>query len=498
MRTGSKWTAVSLATILLGGCLAFLLGVTSSCRQAPSHAPADAQWSPPVGVTVQGMEKGEWSFIRMRSGSWPICCGSDPSNVPPAPAGLPLRDGDYLSVSRKTDSQDKAEASFLYRQSDGPSLAFGFAPQRLILNGRTVTLDLSKEQEGWDWFAHASASELATLRLVFLPEELGTNIAIMAARSLLLRRLAQANPGVGLMCGSGTNPVLRAALAGFRPRTLMVAAPFLTDLLDAFGRPSQLDTLRVMDGKDLTNFTFLANLPVLKNLSLDVWDPSKTGPLPDTCTGLRSLAADIQTNDKLRLVNLAPRKSLAGIQSLTLSTRDGIKLDGLAELQNLREVAICCTTNVDLRPLQRLPCLASLGIFLDTNSVPADLVAELKQIPGIRYLEIYAGEKDTNSTVNLAPVASLPDLESLTVIGTCDPASLPLQKLGKLRFLAMSSKQWQTKGFAVQITQFRQAHPDCRVVTCEPFCLGSGWLLLLALPAAVSYGVRVRRRGAAS
>ena len=78
----------------------------------------------------------------------------------------------------------------------------------------------------------------------------------------------------------------------------------------------------------------------------------------------------------------------------------------------------------------------------------------------------------------------------------CDPASLPLQKLPKLRFLALSSKQWN--GFATQIQLFQQAHPDCRVVTCEPGCLGSGWILLLALTAAASCWLRVRQRGAAS
>jgi hypothetical protein len=499
MRTECKRTAVFPATMLLVGGLACLSGVTMSCRQVPGRAPADTQWSPPVGVTVHGLEEGKWSLARQRIGSWPICCGSETSNVPPvALPGLPVRDSDYLSVS-----QDKAESGFLYRQSDGSSLTFGFAPQRLVLNGRTVTLDLSKDQEGWDWLAQAPANELAVLRQVMLPEELGTNTAMVAAQTLLLRKLANANPGVGLMGDGGTNPVLRATLAGFRPRTLIVGCEdtaAVTDLLAAFGQPSQLDTLFVLDAKKFTSLAFLRNLPVLQNLSLAKWDPAKTGPIPATCIGLRTLDASIETDSKPRLGNLAATQSLAGLESLTLSvsTKTGMDLDGLVALQKLREFSLCCETNVDLRPLQYLPCLTSLGVSLDKDAVPGEFAALLKAVPGVRHLEIYTGGKDTNNAASLAPVASLPDLESLTVIGTCDPDSLPLQKLSKLRFLALSAKQWETKGFATQITLFQQAHPDCRVVTCEPICLGSGWILLLALTAAASCWVRVQRRGVVS
>jgi len=490
--------------VLLVGGLALLSGVTTSCRQVPGRAPADAQWSPPVGVTVQGLENGG-SLLRQRIGSCPICCGCDTSNVPVAPSGLPVRDGDYLLVEIKTDSPGKNASCFLYRQSDGPSLAFQLASRCLVLNGRTVTLDLSENQQGWDWLAQAPTNELAALRHVILPEELGTNTTMVAARTRLLRKLANVNPGVGLMCESGTNPVLRTALAGFRPRTLIIGetsadTAAVTGLLAAFGQPSQLDTLFVLDAKKFTSLAFLRNLPVLRNLSLAKWDPAKTGPIPEPCIGLRTLNADIETDGKPRLGNLAATKSLAGLESLTLSidTKDGMDLDGLADLQKLREFSLGCATNVDLRPLQRLPCLISLVVSLDKDAVPGEFATLLESVPNVRYLEVYTGGKETNNTASLASVASLPDLESLTVIGTCDPDSLPLQKLPKLQFLALSSKQWGTKGFATQIKLFQQAHPDCRVVTCEPVCLGSGWILLLAMTTVVSCWVRIRQRGAAT
>ena len=156
------------------------------------------------------------------SGAWPICCSA--SDTPPvAPPGLPVRDSDYLGVSTKTGSQGKAESAFLYRQSDGATLALALAPQRLVLNGRIVTLDLSDKQQGWDWLAQASAKELAALRHVRLPEELSTNTAMVSVKTLLLRKLAAANPGVGLICEGGTDTAAALRAIEIEAQVLLMA-----------------------------------------------------------------------------------------------------------------------------------------------------------------------------------------------------------------------------------------------------------------------------------
>ena len=376
--------------------------------------------------------------------------------------GLLLREGDLV-----VDDSSKG-GLFLYLVSDGPALRVAVTDGGISMAGKVVAVSL-EDPSGWKWLQEASEPELTGIRFVSVPGELDTT-GLPA-----LERLAAANPGVGLMLGS--EETLLTILPLFRPHMLFL--PEMDVGSDAKVRTlmadqKQLETL-LMTAKDSGSLDFLPSLPGLRRLFISDWDVEQAGPLPAGLTGLKTLVvwgADMTDLSALRT-------ELVGLEELSLIDTALSELTGLAALPNLRTLIL--TGNDGLTDLSGLDSLKELQwLGLPSKTSQEQFATILRTHPDLKILELV----EVDDVTDLAPLRGLQGLEGLVLAGDYKNLEV-LRELKSLRFVGIPKEL--LKEAPEQVAALRQSLPDALVVPVAPFCLGSGWILLL-IPAITFFG----------
>jgi hypothetical protein len=443
MRT-SGWT--------IGACLLVAMLAAGGCRVAQDRR---AVW-----IDSNEQEANVFS-------SW-LVYGSAP--VPGQPAGLLLRDGDVL-----TGDHTLLE----YRASDGARLRVQAGPWCTRLAGRVVSLALA-EDSARAWLRAAPAGELAQLR--YLAAEDSLDAATMEA----LGRLAQVRPDAGWMLDSRV--AISQVLGEFRPRSLMLFDGAESAARYAAGL-TRVETL-VLHADKAGSLDLLGQLPRLRRLALFDWNVKAAGALPAGLSGLRSLA--VLSGEGL--------ESPAALAALPAA---------------LEELSLVATNEpADVAVLARLPALGTL--ILDGSAVAQDFAA----IPALRRLR-WLGVPTNISDPQFARVlARQPDLEVLEVVNADSLTDLrplrglthlrgfvqigrgghleALEGLTSLRFVGLEADT--TRESQERLAALRRKLPDALVVPLNPikFCLGSGWILVLApLTAGLWWLLARGRRGEA-
>ena len=409
-----------------------------------------------------------------------ICCNLSSSlmlwmacRVEGRPASLPVRDGDLLMM----DIDDQEGVLFPYRETDGTSVSVVAEKARLVVGGRTVSATLSKEEHCWDWLDKAPSEDLAHLRML----ELGEDVA--PSRMPVIERIAEANPRTGLMLQTGT--ALRQVLPLFHPRRLLLMRSVSLEKsdLEIISTRQGLQVLWI-DPKNVGSLAFIARLPDLRRLALSDWDPEKTGPLPEGCRSLESLAVvDCDMKD------LSPVADLTGLRELHLmgckSLTDIGALAGLPALESL--VLSYCEGLSDLSALKKLGGVTRLG--LPEGITQEEFAAVVEALPGLRELELV----ECKEIKDLGPLTRLPKLRHLVAVGLGADSYAPLHQMSGLRYLLLSEDLFKEK--ADEIRRLEEALPRCTIAAGGTICLGSGWILAL-LPCVVLVGLLARLRHA--
>jgi len=379
---------------------------------------------------------------------------------------LLLRDGDYFM-------SEPHDALIRYLTSDGPALRLASASWSLSLNGDVVSLSLS-EEEALAWLAGATDEQLVKLRIVDVPGDAGPEV--LAA----LKRVSAVNPHLDLQVGSAQ--VLHSLLEYFQPRAVF-AENESEGLLAVMGGQPELETL-LIDASEPGSLDYLPKLPRLRRLVLGSWDPEKAGPLP---AGLEALESLITVESKLSDLS-ALAAAPAGLEELSFSFQDEfVNLGGIEKMSNLRTL-ILMIGDEDAVPsmpdLAALPKLRWLGLPFGTSQ--QQLAAIVKSNPRVEILALPKTEK----TLDLAPLGELKRLRGLVLGGVYENLEV-VQTLKSLRFLGISKESWPDS--PEEVAEIRAALPDAVVIRVEPFCLGSGWLLLF-LPLLGSAWLQHERR----
>jgi len=457
-----SWAALAVA----------LASVTACSRPQPL---ADA-WQPPKSVRIEG--KQAWQNVFASWMAWHAGTATDGT------AGLLVRDGDWLAGK---------DSILVYRATDGNILR-PTIEQGMTRLGKTV-VGLSLDDGGREWLEQATAQELAAVRIIGWPEKL-TDECLPA-----LRRLAAANPQVNLLVPS--TATLRQATPLFRPRTLFAkegdAAGF--KLLSA---QTQLETLVITVGQKApaaertgAGFEFLRNLPRLRRLEIMDCDFEKFGALPSSLTSLRSL--HVRGSEFRDLASLGQLP--ASLEELVLEGNKNngeIDLSGLARFPNLKTLIL---TEGRVRGLSALDGLDQLQwVGLSGDITQEQFAGFIAAHPKLKILELVACSAVTDFT----PLKNLRGLESLifTSLGEKGAASeiLPknlevLRSLKSLRFVGLPTHLFEKS--PAQVAEIQKALPDALVVPVKPFCLGSGWILLLPAVAVGAMLARSWRRHSA-
>lgn len=394
-----------------------------------------------------------------------------------APAML-VRDGDLLVLAPQ-GGETKLELGFPYRESDGTALSVRFEKHGVLLNGRTVCLNLTDEKEGWDWLGRASREEMTALRLVMGIDLKELNPLRLAA----IEKLAAANPRVGL--GLQEIAVCRKVLPLFKPDYLLVAEDCKLEKgdLQVFPRFRNLRYL-LISGKRVESLEFLSHLPDLRTLVISDWDPKKTGVIPAGCTNLRSLIlTDAEVDD------LSPLAQLPRLDELLILPRKNSlpSIKGIAKLERLRSLAIAVSEKDDLSELEGLRNLVRLELCGDVRQ--DQFARVIQDHPALRCVEIVKCKNVTD----LGPLRNLSKPECLVMLNKSADLA-PIRDLKTLRFLVLPKDTFGDKNKIQEIRQIEQALPNCQVAAGEGVCLGSGWILLLLPPMVGAWLLSARRR----
>jgi hypothetical protein len=389
---------------------------------------------------------------------------------------LLLRDGDQLVLE---------DAMLAYRASDGTDLRFTTSPDKTLLhlNGKVVAVTLTGREDGLAWLTQAADADLARVRTITIKG--GMDQARLAA----LQRLALRNPQIALSLDGQTGEKAGAGLASpvevlalFSPRTLWVSDTLAEPRLRvALARAPQMETLMGGEMNEAGSFDEYRGLSQLKRLAISRWHVAKAGPLPAGLQGLKTLAVYCAEG----LTNLAPLATLpAGIEELSLVGCDKLKdLKGVARWSSLKTLVLTHSGDehgLDLSELNQLPQLEWVG--LPATLSQEQLAAFAATHPRLKVLEL-----SNQAKLDLSPLSNCRQLEGLVLLGDYDNLAI-IRGVRSLRFVGLSKELFVNA--PDQVKAIQQALPEALVVPVRPFCLGSGWILLLAPLVILLYGCR--------
>jgi hypothetical protein len=436
------------ALIFLSGALCGALG----SRQA---------WQPPRPVAIKG-EMGVSIWFNLMP-SWMTYLTTAMEGEP---GGLLVRDGDIVVAG---------SSWFEYKQSDGASLEMSEEDGRVLLSGKTVSVNPGSEL-CCEWLDQASSNDLRSLRFIVLPEDLDER------RLPTLRKLAAVNPHLSLAIGSISRSMSAAAL--FKPRMLFLeGSATAAELSGILAGQRQIETLFISVPEN-ENLDFLATLPNLRRLAIVGWDPTTTGPLPKGMCALKSLLLIESEIPDASALAAVPE----GIEELSLVMCGIASLGGLERFSNLRTLILSMNGQVEgLSSFTGMKKLAWVGL-------PAGITQEqfsvfIGEHPALKIVELIGCVEITD----LSPLQRLTGLTGLIVSQNHGkyPAVDQVVQLKSLEFLGLPHEAFEND--PDEIARIREALPRALVV---PACMGSGWILLVIPLAALMWiaGWWVRRR----
>lgn len=429
------------------------LGVLAAAAVATACATLVTRWDAPAIVAVAGAKR-----VGALIPSWVSWhC------VPDA--------GERAAVLVRDDEWIVLEESFVrYRASDGPDVRIEDAGGVTRLNGDVVCVDLD-DAEGRAWAQSASDDEIRALRSVFIDSDPAPDAGALASR------IASVAPGADVVV-NGSDPRACAVVAEFRPRAVFADDGSGDAAARTFAGQAQVGTLGI-EASAPGSLDVLRSFPGLHTLVLSKWNPSATGPLPPGLDGLRRVIVFEFQGANLDALRTAP----ASLEELALlDGSDLADLTGLERFPHLTTLLVGRTTpGCDLAPMDAIPGLrrAALPARLRQEQFESFLAAHRD----LEILEIVAPRSDAD----LSPLARLPRLRGL-VLGSPVDRLDPVRDLRTLRYVGISSATWETSPESV--AELRAALPEAVVVSVHPFCLGSGWVLLLVPALGIAWTVR--------
>ncbi len=422
------------------------------------------QWRLPRPVVIEG--KGPEAAVNFSFIAW--VAGPDGKGS----TALLLRDRDPFSLEL---SEGKG-AWLPYHWSDGSRLSVAGDGFSSLLNGKRVVLDLSADKPGLDWISRANPREIAHLRACILTGPVG------GAGSLqwkALEKISQIKPDMAWVVTS--KEALHRVLETFDPPWLMIdlSTPLASKDMALISKKRKLEYL-IFGAKEMGEGVSLRFPKSLHTLVLSKWDPGKTGPLPEDLKFLKAL-----TIRESAISYLAGIPCLENLEELHLVSCP--KLTDLSVLSGKQSLKALTLTNCkgvsDLSAIKDLKNLQWLGLPPGTSQVQFEEL--ISKHSGLRVLEII----ECGKIRDMKPVGALKQLESLVVLGGRVDAG-HLRDLKSVRFLALSKKSFKNRQ---NIEAIKKAHAGMVIVHAEPFCLGSGWILLL-WPALFTGWILARRR----
>lgn len=342
----------------------------------------------------------------------------------------------------------------------GPDHTVRFTEQDglLWLNGEVAGLAPESDTAAGDILASMDTASIRRLRI------LGVNGAWVHRHSKALQHIASLQPRLNLMVDSMQQEQLATLLQWFDPAFLMLhLQPGQTSLLAS--EPQLQHLVLHLEADTLLLHDALPALPALEQLAMQ---PEETDTIYIT---------------PHFLVN-NPQ-----IKKLTITNLDQPDLGAILQPLKSPQELVLMSTRIDKKDI--LPFAGSLErLLVDSSTWQTDMPrlrwathsaddgqAVLDQLmsshPNLEVLELF----DEDSSININSVTKLRQLHSLVLVDADSLDLAPLKSMTHLKLLSYSSNE---KNDDSTLRQLKTWLPNAMVVPNEGFCLGSGWLVLLA------------------
>jgi len=401
-------------------------------------------------VTISGGEVN-WNVLR----SSDSFCSYKEENKESA---IAVADGDLIYVF--TDSE--IPLIFRYKIEDGLHLSFTTDTIGLIKNNnKVISLSIEEDSNIWEWIEKNERSAFENLR------SLQISLPISDTNLSYLKKISEINPDIGLFIENmDSERIVKEIFSLFNLQWLVFADNEIEDISDQlFSNLTNLELL-IIDGD--INLDFLYDLPRLRSLVLESWDP------------------EINKNFKF--------KNLKNLKTLNI-TNSGVKdLSLTGELLNLQSLNLTgCDSLEDINLLSKFSKLKSLS-FIACNKISNILI--INEIPSLTWLSFPPNirQEEFSDIINhhnslqvieliecekINDLSPLNELNEIKTIALDVPATdfTPLYQLKTLELIIIEEDKFNES--ESDIYNLRDALPEAKVIPGGGFCLGSGWLLLL-------------------
>ncbi len=384
-------------------------------------------------------------------------------------SAIPASGKDLVYVANGDD-----DFQFFYKplKEDGDVLEFRTDSFGVFLGNKRISLDISAENGSLEWLRNCPSELINHLRSIMIEDSLTENCLPG------IKRIAESGAHLGLILGKDQK-IIPKIIRQIKPVWILSGGPGTdSNAMNAIYESKNLELL-AFEGNNL-DLGRLSGLPKLKSLILSGID-SVTVSYLDRLPG-RISSLEI-SDSKVRDLHFL--KAGSTLKELNLIAGELQNIESLRNCAKLEVLSLIATDSIpDLSPLSGLQHLKWLAP--PWNISDRDLETIVNNSPEIETLVLY----DCKHLKSLHPLRKLPRLANLSLLKTSLPPDSVVQ-FQKLKFLSFNSDK---KTDSLNVVQLQAKMPHTLVVPAEPFCMGSGWLivffLVLFLGAAVYFHFR--------
>lgn len=325
------------------------------------------------------------------------------------------------------------------------------------------------------WLGTSTKEDLRSLQSVFIADSLsGSDIRP-------LEKIATFNSDIGLIIDSESGH-LEELLQVLKPSWMWLSD--LTIRAEAATRLNQMDHLHSLILTEVKmDQVSLDGLKNLKSLHIDSPDSVTFSQLSQWSGNLTSLHI---SNAEIRDLDFLPEKTQ--LKEITFNNCPLLKdIRALGKLPQLKTVSLAnCDSIPDLTPLMELKNLRWFAPSKNINE--QQLASILHSSPNLQSLVLV----DCQQIKSLHQIRDSHKLSFLTLISTPLPPD-SLIRFKNLKYLAYGVDHSKD---SLSLARLQKEMPNTLVTAAEPFCMGTGWLIVFfgMLIALALVGVHVKHR----
>lgn len=389
---------------------------------------------------------------------------------------IPVRHGDLLYI----DFLDTGEFPFIfqYDEKDGNKLIINRNSDNdseylFSVNNSVIQLNLSNVPGVWEWLENASPEELKHIRTLFFPGEIDPSYFN------LLQKIEKVNKHPGI---AGNPGQLLKLLPMFQPDWLFIGDFGSFDeegqgdeLYDLLKKQKNVKTLffQFYEEDPVQGYKFLSSFPALKNIMLTPSFINQATSLPGNLKSLEELLISGESDEEINDISII--KDLEKIKKVRfVGTEIYGDIDYLYSIPGLTALSFTATNVENIPEAKNIPRLKWFSFPVNTDQEYFKVF--LEKNPQLEYLEILGCE----DIGDLSPLMNLKNPKGIILFGMEIEDYSPLYNLKSLEFLILMS-ECEEAGEYSEIEELKKNLPDSDIVLWEPYCLGSGWILLFPL-----------------